>query len=44
MRATRFGARTEEAMAVRLFLWVGLLTTLSCAGLAAFAMTRSVLF
>lgn len=44
MRATRFGNRDEEVMAVRLFLWVGLLTTMSCAGLAAFAVAGAALF
>lgn len=44
MRATRFESRSEEAMAVRLFLWVGLLTMVSCAGLAAFAVATSVLY
>lgn len=44
MRASRLERRTEEALAVRLFLWVGLLTTMSCAGLAAFAVARPALF
>ena len=44
MKATRFDTSANEAAAVSLFLWVGLLTTLSCAGLAAFAVARPVLF
>ena len=44
MRATQSESRTEEALAVRLFLWVGLLTTLSCTGLAAFAVARNAVF
>lgn len=44
MKVTRLGHRTEEALAVRLFLWVGLLTTMSCATLAALAVTKSVAF
>ncbi|MFN3889686.1 MAG: hypothetical protein ACK4MV_04750 [Beijerinckiaceae bacterium] len=44
MRATRYERRAEEAMAVRLFLWVGLITTMSCAGLAALAVAKPVLF
>ena len=44
MRATQFETGANEAVAVRLFLWVGLLTTMACAGLAAFAVARPVLF
>ena len=44
MRATRTERRAEEALAVRLFLWVGLFTTMSCAGLAAMAVVRPGLF
>lgn len=44
MRATRFETGAGEALAVRVFLWVGLLTTMSCACLAAFAVARPVLF
>lgn len=44
MKVTPFGHRTEETVAVRLFLWVGLLTTMSCAALAVLAVTKSVAF
>ena len=44
MKVTRFAQRTDEEVAVRVFLWVGLLTTMSCATLAALAVTQSVAF
>ncbi|MDP2357624.1 MAG: hypothetical protein Q8M31_16395 [Beijerinckiaceae bacterium] len=44
MKVTRFEQRAEEEAAVRIFLWVGLLTTMSCAALAALAVTQSVVF
>lgn len=44
MRVTQFESGGEEAVAVRLFLWVGLLSTLSCAGLAAYAVVSPALF
>lgn len=44
MRATRFDPRAEEAFAVSMFLWVGILTTISCATLAALALALPALF
>ena len=44
MKTTRFEGRCEEALAVRLFLWVGLVTTVTSAGLALVAMTRPAFF
>lgn len=44
MRTTRFDASAEEAFAVRMFLWVGILTTISCATLAGLALALPALF
>lgn len=44
MKVTRIEYRAQEEAAVRVFLWVGLLTTMCCAGLAALAVTRIVAF
>jgi hypothetical protein len=44
MRATRFEARKDETVAVRLFLWAGLLTTMACTALAALTVARPLLF
>lgn len=44
MRMHRFAHRHPQEAAVRVFLWVGLLTTMSCAGLAALSVTRTLVF
>jgi hypothetical protein len=44
MKVTRIERRVQEEAAVRIFLWVGLLTTMACASLAALSVTRIVAF
>ena len=44
MKGAPFGHRAEETVAVRLFLWIGLLTTMSCSALAVLAATKSLTF
>lgn len=43
MKAMRRESDAAEATAVRLFLWAGMLTTLTCTGLALWSMAQSIL-
>ncbi len=44
MKVTGANNRAQEEVAVRVFLWVGLITTMSCASLAALSVTRILVF